>query len=56
MFVSLDESQRYLGISKVMPPQQRFPFGCDNLKNVLVRPLKFDMLVYMGNATNAIVL
>ena len=28
------------------------PFGCDNLKNILVRPFKFGMWVYMGNATN----
>ena len=38
------------------PPLQRFPFGRDNLKNILVRPFKFGMLVYMGNAMNAIVL
>ena len=31
-------------------------FGRDNLKNILVRPFKFGMWVYMGNATNAIVL
>ena len=35
-----------------MPPLlQRFPFGHDNLKNILVRPFKFGMWVYMGNAT-----
>ena len=39
----------------VMPPQ-RFPSERDNLKNILVRPFKFGMWVYMGNATNAIVL
>ena len=33
-----------------------FHFGRDNLKNILVRPLKFGMWVYMGNATHAIVL
>ena len=33
---------------------QRFPFGRDNLKNILVRPFKFGMWVYMGNAMNAI--
>ena len=38
------------------PPPQRFPFGRDNLKNILVRTFKFGMWVYMGNATNAIVL
>ena len=38
------------------PPLQRFPFGRDNLKNVLVRPFKFGMGVYMGNAINVIVL
>ena len=34
----------------VMPslPLQRFPFGHDNLKNILVRPFKFGMWVYMG--------
>ena len=31
-------------------------FGRDNLKNILVRTFKFGMWVYMGNATNAIVL
>ena len=39
-----------------LPPLQRFPFGCDNLKNILVRIFKFGIGVYMGNATNAIVL
>ena len=58
IFVSPDESRGYLGFSTVMPlpPQQRFPFGRDNLKNILVRTFKFGMWVYMGNATNAIVL
>ena len=37
-------------------PPQRFPFGLDNFKNILVRPFKFGVWVYMGNATNAIVL
>ena len=54
IIVSPDESRGYLGFST--PPPQRFPFGCDNLKNSLVRPFKFGMWVYMGNATNAIVL
>ena len=53
IFVSPDESRGYLGFSTVTPPPpQRFPFGCDNL----VRPFKFGMWVYFGNATNAIVL
>ena len=57
--VSPDESQGYLGFSTVtppLPPPERFPFGRDNLKNILVRPCRFGMWVYMGNATNAIVL
>ena len=54
--VSPDESQGYLGFSMVTPPPQRFPFGRDNLKNIVVRTFKFGMWVYMGNATNAIVL
>ena len=33
--VSPDESQGYLGFSTVTPPLQRFPFGRDNLKNIL---------------------
>ena len=56
IIVSPDESRGYLGFSTVMPPPQRFPFGHDNLKNILVRTVKFGMWVYMGNATNAIVL
>ena len=58
IFVSPDESRGYLGFSTVtLPPQpQRFPFARDNLKNILVRTFKFGMWVYMGNATNAIVL
>ena len=55
IFVSPDESRGYLGFSTVTPPQ-RFPFGRDNLKNNLLRTFKFGMWVYMGNATNAIVL
>ena len=60
VFISADESREYLGFSTVTQPQ-RFPFGHDNLKlfkylNILVRPFKFGMWVYMGNATNAIVL
>ena len=55
IFVSPDESRGYLGFSTVTPPP-RFPFGRDNLKNVLVRTFKFGLWVYMGNATNAIVL
>ena len=54
--VSPDKSRGYLGFSTVTPPPQRFPFGRDNLKNILVRTFKFGMWVYMGNATNAIVL
>ena len=57
IIVSLDESRGDLGFSSVMPPPpQRFPFGRDNLKNILVRPFKFGMLVYMGNVTNTILL
>ena len=55
IIVSLDESRGYFGFSTVTPPQ-RFPFGHDNLKSILVRTFKFGMWVYMGNATNAIVL
>ena len=55
IIVSPYESRGYLGFSTVMPPQ-RFPFGCDNLKNTLVRPFKFGMWVYMGIARNTIVL
>ena len=55
VIVSPDESRGYLALSTVTPPQ-RFPFGRDNLKNILVRTFKFGMWVYMGNATNAIVL
>ena len=35
VFVSLDECRRYLGFSTVTPPPQRFPFGRNNLKNIL---------------------
>ena len=56
MIVSPDESRGYLGFSMVILLPQRYPFGCDNLKYVLVRPFKFGMWVYMGNATDAIVL
>ena len=52
LIVSPDKSQGYLGFSTVTLPPQRFPFGHDNLKNILVRPFKFGMWVYMGNATN----
>ena len=55
VIVSLDESRGYLGFNTVTPPQ-RFPFGHDNLKNILVGPVKFGMWVYMGNAMNAIFL
>ena len=55
LVVSPDESRGYLGFSTVTPPPQRFPFGRDNLKNILVRTFKFGIWVYMGNATNAIV-
>ena len=37
------------------PPLQRFPFGRDNFKNILVRTFKFGIWVYIGNASNAIV-
>ena len=56
IIVSPDESRGYLGFSTVPPPPQRFPFGRDNLKNILVRPFKFGLWVYMGNAMNALVL
>ena len=58
LFVSPDKSRGYLEFSTVTmtPPPQRFPFGRDNLKIILVRPFKLGMWVYMGNATNAIVL
>ena len=58
VIVSPDESRGYFGFSTVTPspPPQRFPFGHDNLKNILVRTFKFGMWVYMGNATKAIVL
>ena len=59
IIVSPDESWGYLGFRTVTPlllPLQRFPFGRDNLKNILVRPFKFGMWVYMGNVTNAIIL
>ena len=57
LIVSPDESRGYLGFSTVTPlPPQRFPFGHDNLKDILVRPFKFGMWVYTGNAINAIVL
>ena len=49
LIVSPDESRGYLGLSVVAPPlPQRFPFGRDNLKNILVRPFKFGMWVYVG--------
>ena len=56
LIVSPDESRIRTGLSRVMsppPPPQRFPFGRDNLKNILVRTSKFGMWVYMGNAMNA---
>ena len=56
VIVSPDKSRGYLGFSMVTLPPQRFPFGRDKLKNILVRPFKFGMWVYMGNATNAIAL
>ena len=55
LFVSPDESRAYFGFSTVTPPP-RFPFRRGNLKHVLVRPFKFGMSVYMGNAMNAVVL
>ena len=56
IIVSPDESRGYLGFSMVTPPPQKFPFERVNLKNILDRPFKFVMWVYMGNAMNAIVL
>ena len=57
LIVSPDESLGYLGFSMVMqPPPPRFPFGCYNLKNILVRPFKFGMWVHMGNTMTGIVL
>ena len=57
VIVSPDESWGYLALSTVtLPPLQRFPFGCDNFKNILVRLFKFGVWVYVGNATNATVL
>ena len=43
IIVSPEESQGYLAFGTVTPPPQRFPFGFDNLKNILVRPFKFGM-------------
>ena len=37
----------------MLPPPKRFHFGRDKLKNILGRPFKFGMWLYMGNATNA---
>ena len=45
IIVSPDESRGYLGFSTVMPLPQRFPFN--NLKNILIRPFKFGMWVYI---------
>ena len=56
LIVSPDESRGYLGFRMVTALPQSCPFGRDNLKNILVRPFKFGMWAYMGNATNAIVL
>ena len=56
IIVSSDESWGYLGFGMVTPPPQRFPFGCDNLRDFSVKTFKFGMWVYMGNAMNAIVL
>ena len=50
------QNRGYLGFSMVVPLPQRFPFGRNYLKNILVRPFKFGMWVYMGNAMNTIVL
>ena len=47
IIVSVDESRGYLGFSTVMPPQ-RFPFGRNNLKNILVRPFKFVYICIYG--------
>ena len=56
LIVSPDKSRGYFGFSTVTLLRQRFPFGRDNLKNILVKPFKFGMWVYMGNAMNAIAL
>ena len=45
IIVSPDERRGYLGFSTVTPPPQRFPFGRNNLKNILVRTFKFGMWV-----------
>ena len=45
IFVSPDKSRGYIGFSMFTPPLQRFPFGRDNLKTILVRPFKF---AYVG--------
>ena len=50
---------RKSGILRIQYPHAaaaEISFGRDNLKSVLVRTFKFGMWVYMGNATNAIVL
>ena len=43
-------------VTPLLQPElpHRFPFGRDNLKNILVRPFTFGMWVYMGNAMNAV--
>ena len=54
LFVSPDESQGYLEFTTVTSPPLRFPFGRDNLKNIL--DISNLVCGYIGNATNAIVL
>ena len=41
LIVSPDKSRGYLGFSTVTPPPQSFPFGRDNLKNILVTTFKY---------------
>ena len=35
----------------LLPRQQRFPFRCNNLKKILVRPFKFGVWVYIWPQT-----
>ena len=45
--VTPDESQGYLGFSTVtLPRAQRFPFGHNNLKIILVRPFIWYVGIY----------
>ena len=43
-----------IGFNRVMPPQQRFHFRHDNLKNILGRLFKFNMWVCMGKTLELI--